>query len=88
MPVMQNRMTEVRDYYHDLVIELNYLHVAGNRLGVGGSVRYGERKRPEHRSRDLLTDAQVSYAPRTVAPNALRFPSKDFVALCIWRSEP
>ena len=22
MPVMQNRMTEVRDYYHDLVIEL------------------------------------------------------------------
>ena len=29
-------------------------------------VRYGERQRPEHRSGDLLIDAQVADAPRTV----------------------
>jgi hypothetical protein len=32
----------------------------------GSLLQYGERKRPEHRSKGLLIEAQVAYAPRTV----------------------
>jgi len=37
---------------------------------VWPSAQYGERKRPGHRSRGLLTDVQVAFAPRTVPPGA------------------
>ena len=30
------------------------------------ALRYGERERPEHRSKGLLINAQVAHAPRTV----------------------
>jgi hypothetical protein len=37
---------------------------------------YGERKRPEHRSKGLLIKAQVAYAPRTapqITPHSRTF---------------
>src|SRR4030095_9674656 len=39
---------------------------------MAASGEYGERQRPERRSRDLSTGAQVADAPRTVPPSSLR----------------
>src|SRR5262245_28251015 len=62
------------------------------------AVRYGERQRPEHRSRGLLIDAQVADAPRTVP---MVSPRRTYgglylaliwaglwASLCLWPSAP
>ncbi len=42
-----------------------------NHPRVERAVQYGERKRPEFLSIDLMIDAQVAHAPRTAPPDSL-----------------